>query len=96
VGGLAKVTTVRRFRNDEADSIEATLTLPLPVHAVLYGLEARIGDRRLTAVARATAAARHTYEDALQSGKTTVLHEECKRRSKNPSVKQPSRSVAPE
>src|SRR5213075_2059702 len=44
--------------------------------AVLYGLEARIGDRVVKAVARAKSAARQTYEDAIDRGKTTVLHEE--------------------
>ena len=37
-GGLADVVATRTFRNDEAQSIEATLTFPVPVHAVLYSL----------------------------------------------------------
>lgn len=72
-GGLAEVTAVRTFRNDEAQSIEATLTFPVPVHAVVYGLEASIGGHTLKAMARAKA--RQTYEDALDKGKSTVLHE---------------------
>jgi hypothetical protein len=43
-GGLAVVTTSRTFRNAESQSIEATITFPVPVHATLFALKARIGD----------------------------------------------------
>ncbi|MDX2308299.1 MAG: VIT and VWA domain-containing protein [Hyphomicrobium sp.] len=76
IGGLAAVTAVRTFHNIEAHSIEATLTFPVPIHAVLYDLEARIGDRVLKAVTQAKAMARQAYEDALDTGKTAVLYEE--------------------
>ena len=75
-GGFADVTAERRFRNAESRSIEAMLTFPVPVQGVLYGLEARIGERVLKGVAQPRSAARETYEDALDRGKTTVLHEE--------------------
>ena len=75
-GGLADVVVRRTFRNVESESIEATLTFPLPVHAVLYELRARIGDRVLDAKARARSDARAHYEDAIDRGKTAVLHEE--------------------
>ena len=74
--GLAIVTTTRTFRNDEPSSIEATLTFPVPVHATLFGLQARIGDRVLTARAKRKEAARADYEAAIDRGKTAVLHEE--------------------
>lgn len=74
--GLADVATSRRFINAETGPIEATLTFPLPVHAVLHALEARIGDRVVTAVAQGRSRARETYEDAIDRGKTTALHEE--------------------
>jgi len=75
-GGLADVSATRTFQNRELGSLEATLTFPLPVHAVLYALEARTGDRVVKAVAKPKGAARETYEDAVDRGKTTVLHEE--------------------
>ena len=75
-GGLACVTTRRTFRNQEAETIEAALTFPVPVHAVLFMLEARIGGRVVKAVAKDRTAARETYEDAVDRGKTAVLHEE--------------------
>jgi hypothetical protein len=65
-----------RFRNAEARPIEATLTLPVPIHAALVRLSARIGERALVATAQRRAAARATYEDALDRGRTAVLHEE--------------------
>lgn len=75
-GGLAEIVAKRTFCNDEPQSIEATLTFPLPVHAVLYALEAKIGDRIVKAQAQGRTAARATYEDAIDRGKTSVLHEE--------------------
>jgi hypothetical protein len=74
--GLALVETRRLFRNDEAVGIEATLTFPVPVGAVLFSLRARIGDRILTARAKAREEARETYEAAVDAGRTAVLHEE--------------------
>lgn len=75
-GRLALVSTERVFRNDEARSIEATITFPVPVSAVLTGLEAAIDGRRLVARCQRRAAARETYEAAIDAGKTSVLHEE--------------------
>lgn len=74
--GLAVVETRRVFCNDEAGSIEATITFPLPVHATLYALEARVDGRVLTARAQRREQARLAYEDALERGKATILHEE--------------------
>lgn len=74
--GLAIVAMSRTFRNAEADSIEATITFPLPVHATLFALEARIGGRVLAARAARRTAARRAYEDAIDRGKGAVLHEE--------------------
>lgn len=75
-GGLAAVTTSRTFRNAESESIEATITFPVPVHATLFALKARIGDRVLNASAKRKDTACEDYEGALECGKTAVLHEE--------------------
>jgi hypothetical protein len=72
--GLAIVTTKRLFRNAEEESIEATLTFPVPVHATLFDLRAKIGERSLVAKASRKDAARATYEDAIGRGKSAVLH----------------------
>lgn len=74
--GLATVSTRRVFSNAEADSIEATITFPVPVGATLFDLTARIGGRLLWAKAQARHQARETYENAVERGKAAVLHEE--------------------
>ncbi|HUD87757.1 MAG TPA: VIT domain-containing protein [Xanthobacteraceae bacterium] len=74
--GLAVVTMRRTFRNAEPHSIEATITFPVPVHAALFALEVRIGERVLKARAQRKNAARQHYEAALDRGKTAILHEE--------------------
>lgn len=74
--GLAVVETVRRFHNAEDRSIEATIVFPVPVHAVLFSLKARIGGRLLVAHAESRTAARQTYEAAVERGRSAVLHEE--------------------
>lgn len=74
--GLAIATTTRVFRNVEAESIEATLTFPVPVHATLFELRARIGGRTLLAKASSKEKSRTSYESAIELGKSAVLHEE--------------------
>ena len=74
--GLAIVSTARAFRNNEHESIEATITFPIPVHAALFALETRVAGRLLKARAQRKREARETYESALERGKTAVLHEE--------------------
>src|ERR1019366_6393266 len=74
--GVATVSTKRTFRNCETQSIEATITFPVPVHAVLFSLEVRIEGRLLKACAQSNTQARDTYEEAIERGKAAVLHEE--------------------
>jgi hypothetical protein len=75
-GGLAVVATRRVFRNREEESIEATITFPVPVHAALFALQARIDGRLLEARAQRRSEAREIYESAIERGKAAVLHEE--------------------
>jgi Vault protein inter-alpha-trypsin domain len=74
--GLTTVTTERVFENKEVISIEATLTFPVPVNAVVSHVHADIDGRRLNAKAQKRQSARETYEQAIDSGRTSVLHEE--------------------
>ncbi len=76
VGGLALVETKRTFRNGETKPIEALLTFPVPVNAAFFGLEVRRSGRTQRGVAQAQAEARETYEEAIESGRPAVLHEE--------------------
>ena len=78
-GGLAMVSREQILRNAEPNSIEATLTFPVPVHATLHRLTAAIDGRVLNAKAMARGKARETYEQAIDDGKTAVLHEEAVR-----------------
>ena len=75
-GGLALVRMERVFRNAERESIEVTATMPVPVHAQLVAMSARIGGRMLRATAMARTEARAAYEQRLEAGRTAVLHEE--------------------
>jgi hypothetical protein len=75
-GGIAAVTSERTFRNQESQDIEPTMTFPVPVDAVLCSLKARIDGRELVAVAAPKGEARETYEAAIDSGGSAVLHEE--------------------
>ena len=68
--GLATVVTRRLFRNAEPEGIEAAITFPIPVHATLFSLEARVGDRVLKARAHRREQARDGYEEAIEDGKT--------------------------
>lgn len=75
-GTFALVTMRRLFRNRECGAIEAALTFPVPVDAVVFALEARIGERVLHGVAQPRENARETYEEAVDQGLAAVLHEE--------------------
>lgn len=75
-GGLALVETTRTYHNGEDNPIEALLTFPVPVQAAFFGLTAKVGARHLTGIAQKREEARDTYEEAVEEGKTAVLHEE--------------------
>jgi hypothetical protein len=74
--GLAIVTQKRVFRNDEPQPIEATVTFPVGYEAIVAEVRATVAGRSLVGVAKAKAAARAKYEQALDDGKAAVLHEE--------------------
>ena len=75
-GVFATVKTARVFKNTEAASIEATLTFPVPIDAVAHSLKVTLQGRVLAGVAQPKAQARATYEQAVDTGATAVLHEE--------------------
>jgi Vault protein inter-alpha-trypsin domain len=77
--GLATISTTRSFRNIEAVPVEAILTFPVQFDSVTTGLRAVIDGRVLTANAQPRSRARQSYEDALDRGRTAVLHEEALR-----------------
>jgi hypothetical protein len=74
--GLALVRTARTFRNAEDAPIEAVMTFPVGFDAVVTGLVATIDGRRLVGTAQEKADARETYEEAIDEGRLSILHEE--------------------
>ena len=76
LSGLLLTMTLRQtFRNDEAGHIEVTYTFPLPWGAVLTGLEATLGDKRMSGQVMARRQATRRYEDAVEQGDAPVMVE---------------------
>jgi Ca-activated chloride channel family protein len=65
----------QRYRNTGDGPIEAVFSFPVPVRAVLLGLELQLGERKLEAVAIARREATDTYERAIDAGDAAVLLE---------------------
>ena len=75
-GGLALVKVERTYVNSWDEPIEALMSIPVPVQAAFFGLSAVIGGKSYQAMAQPKANAREFYEQALDTGKAAVLHEE--------------------
>ncbi len=75
-GALAAVETKRVFRNRSAAPVETLLTFPVPVQAAFHGLDVELAGKMLTGVAKGRRSARDEYEDAIEEGRLSVLHEE--------------------
>jgi Ca-activated chloride channel family protein len=74
-GLLLTMTLQQTFRNDEAKNIEVTYTFPLPWGAVLTGLEATLGDKRVRGQVLARRQAAQRYEEAVEQGDAPVMVE---------------------
>jgi Ca-activated chloride channel family protein len=74
-GLVFELTVEQRYRNDSARNLEAVFTFPLPLRAVLLGLDLELGARKLSAHAVARAEASEQYERAIDEGNTAVLLE---------------------
>lgn len=74
--GLARVRVARLFANTDDREIEAIMTFPVPFDAVVTRLKVVNDGRVLRGDAVAKVQARETYEEAIDSGKAAVLHEE--------------------
>lgn len=75
-GGLAFVKAVRTYINKADGPIEAVMSLPVSIHAAFFGLRAVIDGKAYDAKAKPKQEALETYEEAIDEGKTAVLHEE--------------------
>ena len=77
LSGLLLTMTLRQtFRNDEDEHIEVTYTFPLPWGAVLTGLEATLGDKRMIGRVMARQQATQKYEKAVEQGDAPVMVEQ--------------------
>ena len=70
-----EVTVTQTYRNDEAGSIEAVYTFPLPLDAVLLELEIELAGRRMQAMVVEKQRAERRYEDAIGEGDSAVMLE---------------------
>jgi hypothetical protein len=76
ISSLAVVTQKRKFRNETSFPMEAVMTFPVGFEAVVFDVCALVKGRRLKGVAKQKVQARKEYENALDDGMTTILHEE--------------------
>lgn len=74
-GALFELDIEQHYENLSGCNVETVYTFPLPLHAVLLGLEVQIGERHLTARALRTTVAAERYESALEQGHSAALLE---------------------
>lgn len=74
-GLLLSMRLQQTYRNDSAENMEVIYTFPLAWGAVLLGLEATLGDKRMTGQVMARQTARESYEEAVESGDAPVMVE---------------------
>ncbi len=73
LGRGARVKVAQRFRNGEAQAIEAVYRFPLPETAAVCGFSAFAGGRRITGTVEEREKAFETYDDALARGDGAFL-----------------------
>ncbi|MDQ5910513.1 MAG: Ca-activated chloride channel [Pseudomonadota bacterium] len=78
-GLLGEMTIAQTYQNAESVNIEAVFTFPVPVEAVLLGVEICINDRQLQGRVLPKRQAEETYEDAVSGGDSAVLVQEAGR-----------------
>lgn len=72
-GILASVDVEQRYRNPLPNNIEVVYTFPLPIGAVLLGMEIEIAGKKLTAAVVEKSSAEKQYEVAITDGDTAVM-----------------------
>ena len=74
-GLLLTMQVSQRYRNESADTIEATYTFPAGWGANLLGFSVTLNGKKLKAVALAKNKAEEGYEKAITEGDTPVMLE---------------------
>ena len=75
-GLLAEVDVEQSYENPQTTNIEAIYTFPLPIGAVLLGLEVEIAGKKLSGKVVERNEAERSYEDAITDGDSTVMLQE--------------------
>lgn len=78
-GLLGEITIAQTYQNAESVNIEAVFTFPVPVEAVLLGVEIQIDDRLLQGRVLPKQQAENAYEDAVSGGDSAILLQEAGR-----------------
>src|SRR4030042_4272944 len=72
-GVIADVTIKQVYKNEGKNVLEAIYVFPASARAAVYDMKMTIGEREIVAVVMEKQAARQTYENARQQGKTASL-----------------------
>ncbi len=75
-GLMAEVEVEQLYRNPQQTNIEAVYTFPLPLGAVLLGLEVEIAGKKLSGTVVEKKKAERDYENAVTDGNSAVMLEE--------------------
>ncbi len=78
-GLLGEITIIQTYQNTESANIEAVFTFPVPVKAVLLGVEIQINDRQLQGQVLPKRHAEESYENAVSGGDSAILVQEAGR-----------------
>ncbi len=78
-GLLGEIAIAQTYQNAEPVNIEAVFTFPVPVEAVLLGVDIRIDDRVLRGRVLPRRQAENAYEDAVSGGDSAILLQEAGR-----------------
>jgi len=76
LGVMAEVVVTQEYRNEGTRPLEARYVFPASTRAAVHSMNARIGDRLITASIREKKAARAEYAAAKREGKTAALLEQ--------------------
>lgn len=75
-GVIADVTITQVYKNEGKNVLEAIYVFPASARAAVYNMKMTIGEREIIALVMEKQAARQTYEEAKQQGKTASLLEQ--------------------
>jgi Ca-activated chloride channel family protein len=75
-GVIADVKIRQTYKNEGKNVLEAIYVFPASARAAVYDMKMTIGEREIIAIVMEKQAARQTYEEAKQQGKTASLLEQ--------------------